>query len=146
MQHFIGYKKKLLLNIVEQTNVPHQGSYLRPVQHLQNESKIKKKLTNLPRSKNINIHINAMQNFKLSDGVVSYESLWVQDVIRLRAYDKNNQNAQISVSFTQIFIAFGADHIKVFWNRNTQNLPKNFVQKFQVKIFGVAKSGPRLKS
>ena len=55
--------------------------------------------------------------------VKSYESLWVQDVIRLRAHDKNAQMRK----FTQIFIAFGADHIKVFWNRNTQDLPKIFV-------------------
>ena len=64
-----------------------------------------------------------MPNFKFSDGVKSYESLWVQDVIRLRAHDKNAQMRKL----TQIFIAFGADHIKVFWNRNTQDLPKIFV-------------------
>ena len=64
-----------------------------------------------------------MPNFKFSDGVKSYESLWVQDVIRLRAHDKNAQMRK----FTQIFITFGTDQIKVFWNRNTQDLPKNFV-------------------
>ena len=66
-----------------------------------------------------------MPNFKFSDGVKSYESLWVQDVIRLRvrAHDKNAQMRK----FTQIFMASGADYIKVFWNRNMQDLPKNFV-------------------
>ena len=63
-----------------------------------------------------------MQNFKLSDGVKSYESLWVQDVIRLRAHDKNAQMRK----FTQIFITFGTDQIKVFWNKIAQWIYKKF--------------------